>query len=85
MFLPPGGIIKPRKQRAAPIGGKWSEEEDRALTAIVQQTGPKNWKKVSISFYLFKILVVDYLCLFLCKYTDIRTLGSHENRCAMPS
>ena len=38
---------KPRKQRAAPIGGKWSEEEDKALTAIVTERGPKNWKEIS--------------------------------------
>jgi len=35
------------KERAAPIGGKWTSAEDNALKLIVQQHGPKNWKKVS--------------------------------------
>jgi len=34
------------KERAAPIGGKWTSAEDNALKLIVQQHGPKNWKKV---------------------------------------
>ena len=33
--------------RKAPIGGKWSKDEDERLKAIVDQQGPKNWKKIA--------------------------------------
>ncbi len=33
--------------RKAPIGGKWSKEEDDKLKEIVQENGPKNWKRVA--------------------------------------
>ena len=39
-----------RKQRKAPVGGKWSEEEDTILCSIVDELGPKNWKKVNVFF-----------------------------------
>jgi hypothetical protein len=49
-WQPPTGLASlpgRSKERAAPIGGKWSKAEDCALKAIVQQHGPKNWKKVT--------------------------------------
>jgi hypothetical protein len=33
--------------RKAPIGGKWSKEEDEKLKRIVEENGPKNWKRVA--------------------------------------
>ena len=38
---------KPRAQRRPPIGGKWSSEEDNDLRKIVEQNGPRNWKKIA--------------------------------------
>lgn len=45
----PGGLnlARPRAERKAPVGGKWSQEEDNMLREIVQEHGPKCWKKVS--------------------------------------
>ena len=40
-------LTKPRAQRKASIGGKWTAEEDEELRLVVSQQGPKNWKKVA--------------------------------------
>mmetsp|Transcript_27870 Transcript_27870/g.85506 ORF Transcript_27870/g.85506 Transcript_27870/m.85506 type:complete len:751 (+) Transcript_27870:70-2322(+) len=39
--------IKFRPPRKAPVGGKWTEDEDRRLRDIVEKHGAKNWKKLS--------------------------------------
>ena len=39
--------IKFRPPRKAPVGGKWTEDEDRRLRDIVERYGAKNWKKLS--------------------------------------
>lgn len=59
---------KPRAQRRPAIGGKWTQEEDDRLRAIIQEHGPKNWKKVLYSrnilkffFRLLKFLVTQGL------------------------
>lgn len=44
---------KPRAQRRPAIGGKWTQEEDDKLKKIVQEYGPKNWKKVSLQIKIF--------------------------------
>lgn len=38
--------IRPRAQRRASQGGKWTAEEDQQLKDIVTQHGAKGWKKV---------------------------------------
>ena len=40
-------MSKPRTQRKQSAGGKWSEEEDNRLKAIIQEYGSKNWKMIS--------------------------------------
>lgn len=40
-------MTKPLAQRKASIGGKWSSDEDQSLREIVQEHGPKNWKKIA--------------------------------------
>ena len=39
--------MKFRLPRKAPVGGKWTEEEDMRLKEIVEKFGAKNWKKLS--------------------------------------
>lgn len=41
-----GLLGRPRAQRRASVGGKWSADEDAQLKEIVQQHGAKSWKKV---------------------------------------
>lgn len=41
-----GLLGKPRAQRRASVGGKWTAEEDASLKEIVELHGAKNWKKV---------------------------------------
>eukprot|EP01040_Poterioochromonas_malhamensis_P005053 gene5052-5416_t len=38
---------RPEKKGAGPAGGKWTQEEDNMLREIVQEHGPKSWKKVA--------------------------------------
>lgn len=52
---------KPRAQRRPAIGGKWTQEEDERLKAIVQEHGPKNWKKVYIISSLHVMMISHYL------------------------
>ena len=40
--------IKYRPPRRAPVGGKWTEEEDRRLREIVETFGAKNWKRLAM-------------------------------------
>ena len=40
--------IKYRPPRKAPVGGKWTEEEDRRLREIVETFGAKNWKRLAM-------------------------------------
>lgn len=40
-------LARPRAQRKASLGGKWSNEEDQFLKEIVQEHGAKCWKKVA--------------------------------------
>jgi hypothetical protein len=40
-------LARPRTERKAPVGGKWSQEEDNMLREIVQEHGAKSWKKVA--------------------------------------
>jgi len=40
--------IKFRPPRKAPVGGKWSEEEDARLREIVETFGAKNWKRLAM-------------------------------------
>jgi hypothetical protein len=40
---------KPRAKRRAPIGGKWTKDEDEHLRRIVEGHGAKNWKKVTLA------------------------------------
>lgn len=39
--------IKFRPPRKAPVGGKWTEEEDQRLREIVETYGAKNWKRLA--------------------------------------
>lgn len=39
--------IKFRPPRKAPVGGKWTEEEDQRLREIVEMYGAKNWKRLA--------------------------------------
>ncbi len=39
-------IVRPRAQRRASVGGKWSLEEDNNLKEIVELHGAKSWKNV---------------------------------------
>jgi hypothetical protein len=41
-----GLLGRPRAQRRASVGGKWTAEEDASLKAIVEIHGAKSWKKV---------------------------------------
>lgn len=43
-----GLLGKPRAQRRASVGGKWTAEEDSALREIVEVHGARSWKKVGI-------------------------------------
>lgn len=43
-------LLRPRADRKAPIGGKWTMEEDNQLKDIVKLHGAKNWKKVTLLF-----------------------------------
>ena len=46
----PGGgfkVVEPTP-RKAPVGGKWTEEEDRRLREIVETFGAKNWKRLAM-------------------------------------
>ena len=47
---------KPRAQRRPAIGGKWSQEEDDKLKRIVEENGPKNWKRVLKNFFFSLLL-----------------------------
>ena len=38
---------KPRAQRRPPIGGKWTPDEDTRLRSIVEENGPRNWKRIA--------------------------------------
>ncbi len=40
-------LAKPRPEKKGPAGGKWTQEEDSMLRDIVQEHGPKSWKKVA--------------------------------------
>eukprot|EP00981_Chlorochromonas_danica_P001569 scaffold341_cov154-Ochromonas_danica.AAC.13 len=40
-------LTRPRAQRKASLGGKWTPEEDQFLKEIVQEHGAKCWKKVT--------------------------------------
>lgn len=40
-------LARPRAERKAPVGGKWTQDEDNLLREIVQEHGPKCWKKVA--------------------------------------
>ncbi len=40
-------IVRPRAQRRASVGGKWTVEEDNHLKDIVSLHGAKGWKKVA--------------------------------------
>ncbi|KAJ8608513.1 hypothetical protein CTAYLR_005722 [Chrysophaeum taylorii] len=39
--------IKFRPPRKAPVGGKWTEDEDQRLREIVEMYGAKNWKRLA--------------------------------------
>lgn len=41
-----GLLAKPRAERRASVGGKWTVEEDNMLKNIVEIHGAKTWKKV---------------------------------------
>jgi hypothetical protein len=43
-----GLLGRPRAQRRASAGGKWTPQEDAALKDIVQIHGAKNWKNVRV-------------------------------------
>jgi hypothetical protein len=40
-------LAKPRAQRRASVGGKWTPEEDGSLRTIVETYGAKNWKHIA--------------------------------------
>ena len=40
-------LTRPRAERKASIGGRWTVEEDNLLREIVEKHGPKSWKKVA--------------------------------------
>lgn len=40
-------LAKPRAQRRASVGGKWTPDEDNSLRGIVETYGAKNWKQIA--------------------------------------
>lgn len=50
-------LARPRAERKAPVGGKWSQDEDNMLREIVQEHGPKCWKKVILHSGLTSVLL----------------------------
>lgn len=68
-----GLLGKPRAQRRASVGGKWSAEEDAMLKDIVQQHGPKSWKKVCTIVHGCVLLLVD-ICVTVAFVTQVANL-----------
>jgi len=40
-------LSKPAKRRRAPVGGRWTREEDEVLRDLVNTHGPRNWKGIA--------------------------------------
>lgn len=59
------------KERAAPIGGKWTSAEDNALKLIVQQHGPKNWKKASATLGSSTVEMPVQIYRYLHAFTQV--------------
>lgn len=58
-----GLLGRPRAQRRASVGGKWSTEEDALLKEIVQVHGAKSWKKVYKYLSQFKLCFLFVSCM----------------------
>ena len=54
-----GLLGRPRAQRRASVGGKWTAEEDAALKDIVEIHGAKSWKKVREGVSMYWLLYGD--------------------------
>ena len=66
-------LTKPRAQRKESTGGKWTEEEDATLRQIVEESGPKNWKKIAS---ILGITRTDVQCLH--RWNKVLKPGLHK-------
>jgi len=75
---------KIRKPRRPPVGGKWTDDEDAALSSIVERMGPKNWRLVRYSHHLVLYLLYRLIFMYCAFFSVCIIFRSHRHlaRCA---